>query len=118
MKPMIKIGAFLLLFIVAAWTVECSFTKKDTFTNISTNTSNAFASTPEKNYQEYCGGCHGEKMDAFVDRKWKHGTSEQELFKAIKVGYPDEGMPGFDSTFSSLEIFLCFVVTGIIKFMF
>src|SRR5687768_9186444 len=52
----------------------------------------SFAS-PEANYKNYCAGCHGEKMDAFVDRKWKHGNTEQDLFKAIKVGYPDDGMP-------------------------
>jgi glucose/arabinose dehydrogenase len=98
--------------------VQSSFTKtekKDTSTNNSTNTSNAFVSSPEKNYQEYCGSCHGAKMDAFVDRKWKHGTSEQDLFKAIKVGYPDEGMPGFDSTFTDEEIkdLVDYMVTGI-----
>lgn len=71
--------------------------------------------TPEANYKNYCGGCHGEKMDAFVDRKWKHGSSEQDLFKAIKVGYPDEGMPGFDSTFTDEEIkdLVDYIVTGI-----
>ena len=121
MKSMIKIGAFLLLFIVAGWTVQCSFTKagkKDTPTTStlnSTNTSNAFASSPAKNYESYCGGCHGERMDAFVDRKWKHGTTEQDLFKAIKVGYPDEGMPGFDSTFTDEEIkdLVDYMITGI-----
>ena len=26
------------------------------------------------NYQTYCASCHGEKVEAFVDRKWKQGT--------------------------------------------
>jgi glucose/arabinose dehydrogenase len=71
--------------------------------------------TPEENYKNYCAGCHGEKMDAFVDRKWKHGNSEQDLFKAIKVGYHDEGMPGFDSAFTDEEIkdLVDYIVTGI-----
>src|SRR5918993_1087079 len=56
-----------------------------------------------------------EKIDAFVDRKWKHGSTEQDLFKAIKVGYADEGMPGFDSTFTDEEIkdLVDYIVTGI-----
>ncbi len=71
--------------------------------------------TPEANYKEYCGGCHGDNMNAFVDRKWKHGNTEQDLFKAIKVGYPDEGMPGFDSAFTDDEIreLSDFIITGI-----
>jgi len=119
MKP--KTCAFLLLFIVAGWIAQSGFTNiptKDSTsasTLNSTNTSNAFFANPEKNYQDYCGGCHGEKMDAFVDRKWKHGTSEQDLFKAIKVGYPDEGMPGFDTTFTDEEIkdLVDYMITGI-----
>lgn len=73
------------------------------------------AKDPETNYKEFCAGCHGEKMDAFVDRKWNHGSSEQDIFKAIKVGYPDEGMPGFDSAFTDDEIrdLTDYIVTGI-----
>jgi glucose/arabinose dehydrogenase/cytochrome c553 len=56
------------------------------------------------NYRNYCGGCHGEKMDAFVDRQWKHGNTKEDLFKAIKNGYANEGMPAFDSTFTDKEI--------------
>jgi glucose/arabinose dehydrogenase len=75
----------------------------------------ALLATPEANYKNYCAGCHGEKMDAFVDRKWKHGSSEQDLFKAIKVGYPDDGMPGFDAAFTDDEIkdLVDYIVTGI-----
>lgn len=71
--------------------------------------------TPEANYKNYCAGCHGEKMDAFVDRKWKHGNSEQDLIKAIKTGYPDEGMPGFDAAFTDDEIkdLADYILTGI-----
>lgn len=57
------------------------------------------------NYQTYCGGCHGEKMNAFVDRKWKHGNTQNDLFKAIKMGYDDGGMPGFDETFTDKETY-------------
>ncbi|MDB5192457.1 MAG: hypothetical protein JWQ96_2020 [Segetibacter sp.] len=73
------------------------------------------SSRAEKNYANYCGGCHGERMDAFVDRRWKHGSTSSDLFKAIKVGYPDEGMPGFDTTFTDDEIneLVAYIKTGI-----
>ncbi len=67
------------------------------------------------NYQTFCGGCHGEKMNAFVDRNWKHGKTREDLFKAIKTGYHDEGMPAFDSAFTQQELYgLCdYIITGI-----
>ena len=49
------------------------------------------------NYKNLCGSCHGEKMDAFVDRTWKHGSTTDNLFKGIKQGYSDKGMPAFES---------------------
>lgn len=58
-----------------------------------------------KNYSQYCGGCHGEKMDMFVDRQWKHGNTREDLFKAVKHGYLEEGMPAFDSAFTDTEIY-------------
>ncbi len=67
------------------------------------------------NYMNFCGGCHGEKMDAFVDRVWKHGNTRLDLFKAIKNGYADEGMPAFDSAFSDEDIYALsdYILTGI-----
>ncbi|TDH27240.1 PQQ-dependent sugar dehydrogenase [Segetibacter sp. 3557_3] len=68
-----------------------------------------------KNYQGFCGGCHGEKMNAFVDRNWKHGNSRNDLYKAIKSGYHDEGMPAFDSAFTDQQIYALsdYILTGI-----
>jgi cytochrome c553 len=60
--------------------------------------------TPAENYANYCAGCHGEKMDAFTDRQWKHGNKLQDLIKAIKNGYADEGMPAFGKRFTDTEI--------------
>ncbi|MBK0384050.1 PQQ-dependent sugar dehydrogenase [Pedobacter sp. SD-b] len=67
------------------------------------------------NYKNYCSGCHGEKMDAFVDRKWKYGNGREDLFKAIKNGYPDDGMPSFSKTFTDKQIFNLsdYILTGI-----
>lgn len=79
---------------------------------------NLTESTPpdaETNYKTYCSGCHGEQMQAFVDRKWKYGNSKEDLFKGIKVGYPDGGMPGFDTAFTDQEIVELteYILTGI-----
>lgn len=60
--------------------------------------------TPEHNYAEFCASCHGAKMDAFVDRKWQYGQSESDLFKAIKFGYEDDGMPAYAVSLSDQEI--------------
>lgn len=67
------------------------------------------------NYKSYCAGCHGEKMDAFVDRKWKHGKTKEDLFKAIKNGYPDGGMPAYAATFKDEEIYALsdYILNGI-----
>lgn len=59
----------------------------------------------EAMYKNFCGGCHGEKMDAFVDRKWKYGSGREDLFKGIKHGYEDGGMPAYDSAFNEKEIY-------------
>src|SRR5690606_18769523 len=70
------------------------------------------------NYSQYCGGCHGEKMDMFVDRQWKHGNTREDLFKAVKFGYADEGMPGFEAAFSDKEIYELadYMLAGIQRF--
>ena len=56
------------------------------------------------NYKKFCGSCHGEKMDAFVDRTWKYGSTGENLFKSIKQGYADKGMPAFDTLMSDEQI--------------
>jgi glucose/arabinose dehydrogenase len=60
---------------------------------------------PQADYENYCSGCHGVQMEAFVDRQWKYGKSRDDLFRSIKVGYPDDGMPSYDTTFSDPEIY-------------
>jgi aldose sugar dehydrogenase len=46
-------------------------------------------------YGQYCASCHGEKMEAFVDRKWKHGKSKRKLISSIYWGNENGGMPSF-----------------------
>ncbi len=92
----IIIAAFILL----GW---MSFKKPGTPNKIA-SINKAISDSAEFNYQNFCGGCHGEKMDAFVDRKWKHGNTKADMYKAIKFGYADEGMPSFKEAFSDKAI--------------
>ncbi len=61
-------------------------------------------SAVETRFTQYCSGCHGVQMQAFADRKWKHGKTRDSIILSIKSGYIDAGMPSFDSTFSEEEI--------------
>lgn len=72
---------------------------------------------PAENYAKYCSGCHGEKMDAFTDRDWKHGNKLNDLVVSIKKGWADEGMPAFEKTFKDDEIkdLAQYILTGIKK---
>ncbi|MFB9864169.1 PQQ-dependent sugar dehydrogenase [Rufibacter immobilis] len=62
------------------------------------------AAEARTNYVNYCGGCHGRDLETFVNRKWKHGESPEALFKGIKHGYPEVGMPAFAATFTDQQI--------------
>lgn len=59
---------------------------------------------PAANYKNYCSGCHGEKMDMFVDRNWKFGNKKEDIFKSVKFGHADEGMPAFGGAMTDKEI--------------
>ncbi len=62
------------------------------------------AKTARENYQQYCSSCHGEKVEAFVDRKWKHGNVKSDLVASITNGYPDLGMPTWKGVLSEKEV--------------
>ena len=59
---------------------------------------------PEKIYAEKCSSCHGEKVDAFVDRQWKHGKTKEALVASISNGYNDFGMPAWKEILTPAEI--------------
>ena len=58
---------------------------------------------PEKLYEEFCSSCHGNKVAAFVDRKWKHGNTKNEILASITNGYLEQGMPAWQNTFTAGE---------------
>jgi glucose/arabinose dehydrogenase len=60
--------------------------------------------SPEENYQKYCAGCHGERLESFVNRKWLYGNSWREVRSSIKKGIVEDGMPAYDTTFTDKEL--------------
>lgn len=58
----------------------------------------------ESTFNNICAGCHGEKVETFVDRKWKYGKSKDSLMLSIRNGYVDLGMPSFKATFTDENI--------------
>ena len=58
----------------------------------------------EQNFKTYCSGCHGTNANVFVDRKWEHGNDRPSLIKSMRSGIIQEGMPAFDTTFTSSEL--------------
>jgi glucose/arabinose dehydrogenase len=56
------------------------------------------------NYNKYCASCHYTDLGWFKNRQWKHGNTEENIVTSIKTGFPDYGMPSFDSTLSDEDI--------------
>ena len=56
------------------------------------------------NYQLHCSSCHGQQMEAFADRKWKHGKEIDSIKNSITNGYVDAGMPAWGAMFSEEDI--------------
>ncbi len=55
-------------------------------------------------FQQYCASCHGQTIEAFVDRKWLHGNSNAELVKSITEGYVAASMPAWKGTLNPAQI--------------
>lgn len=56
------------------------------------------------NYIKYCSGCHGAKLEKFTAKQWMDEEGITSVFKSIKYGLEDLGMPAFEKTFSDSEI--------------
>ncbi len=59
---------------------------------------------PEKVFNQYCSSCHGERIEAFVDRTWKHGTQKEQIVASINNGYSDLGMPAWKGVVDAKDI--------------
>ena len=60
-------------------------------------------------YEEYCATCHGSDLkggmaQSLVDGVWQFGARDSYIFRNIKFGIPDRGMPGYQETLQDEEI--------------
>lgn len=72
-------------------------------------------SSAETHFKNYCSSCHGHNANAFVDRKWKYGSTKEELVRSIRDGIDKVGMPAYDTTFTATELsdLAEYIMTGI-----
>ncbi len=55
-------------------------------------------------YKKNCGGCHGEKLETFINRTWKYGKEKSDIIKLISSGVDDFGMPSYKNALTEKEI--------------
>jgi len=63
----------------------------------------------EKLWEVHCSVCHGAEFEGgmggdLIDDQWDHGSSDEEIYRAIEKGMPDLGMLAFEETLSPEEI--------------
>jgi aldose sugar dehydrogenase len=70
--------------------------------------SESFATPPKPKanaiFQQYCASCHGQTIEAFVDRNWKHGNTKPEIIKSIMDGYTAASMPSWKAILDEKQI--------------
>jgi glucose/arabinose dehydrogenase len=93
----------LILFGMATFLMCQTSGNKGTVKNIGTSENPQFAAAAET-YKNICASCHGQKVEAFVDRKWLHGDSRDSLIKSITYGFPNTEMLAFGQTMTTEQI--------------
>ncbi len=63
----------------------------------------------ESVYKTNCASCHGDQGQGtvgpnLVDRYWLHGGSPDALVESISHGYPDKGMPPWESVLGKRKV--------------
>lgn len=58
----------------------------------------------KENFQKYCAGCHGQKMERFAGNTWEAFKAGKDLTPVIKSGLPVLGMPSFEKAFTESEM--------------
>lgn len=60
-------------------------------------------------YTQSCVACHGANGEGGIgpnltDEYWLHGGSLNDIYKTIKIGYPEKGMQSWQSMYSPVQI--------------
>jgi glucose/arabinose dehydrogenase/mono/diheme cytochrome c family protein len=68
-----------------------------------------FADAASKLYGELCASCHGAQLQgaqapSLVDDIWTHGSSDDDLARSIRDGWPANGMPAFGGGLSAEHV--------------
>lgn len=63
----------------------------------------------EKLYKQSCVACHGQNGEGGIgpnltDEYWLHGGSLNDIYKTIKLGYPEKGMQSWESMYSPVQM--------------
>ena len=58
----------------------------------------------ENLYRQYCAGCHGTDVRAFISPGWKYGTDAKDIQKSIKEGRGNGAMPAFGEALTQQQI--------------
>lgn len=58
----------------------------------------------KKIYKQYCSGCHGAEMKAFVNWRWKYGSSKTAIYTSIANGRGQGAMPAFGNSFTEQQL--------------
>lgn len=60
-------------------------------------------------YKQSCVACHGQAGEGGIgpnltDEYWLHGASMNQIYKTIKLGYPEKGMQGWETMYSPVQM--------------
>ena len=60
-------------------------------------------------YNKYCATCHGDDLkggmaQSLINGVWQFGSKDSHIFRNVKYGIPDRGMPGFEDAMTDDEI--------------
>lgn len=63
----------------------------------------------QKLYKQSCVACHGQNGEGGIgpnltDEYWIHGGALNDIYKTIKLGYPDKGMQSWESMYSPVQM--------------
>jgi aldose sugar dehydrogenase len=67
------------------------------------------------NYQKFCAGCHGDKLEKFAAKKWMEEKGNESVVRSISEGIEASGMPSFRKSFTDaqMEALASYVKRGI-----
>lgn len=100
MKP-IYILTFMLVVLSG---LLCGFLSPGTFSSNASSGLTAEQPSAKDNFQKFCAGCHGSKMERFAGNTWEAYKAGNDLAPVIKNGIATVGMPSFAKAFTDAQM--------------